>query len=417
MAQTTKNMLGQQPWMARPAVAPVLSALGAPLLDVRFVGGCVRDAVLGLDVGEIDLATPERPERVTARLADAGLRAVPTGLSHGTITTVVDGVSFEITTLRRDTACDGRHADVEFTADWHEDSRRRDFTINAMSLRPDGMLFDDHGGSGDAKAGRVRFVGDAANRIQEDYLRILRLFRFLAWYGREPLDEATLAACRAHAGELQSLSAERVQQELAKLLAAPRPAEAVTMMHRCGVWQVLLPEVKEPSALGVLTDLEREAPAVPPDWLRRLALLVPASAAVGVARRLKLSNASRDRLIALTKTDPDINKSPDKKMLKRRLHKLGAPLVVDRVLLAWARGQLRGESDAATWRGMIEAAEVWKPRRLPVTGDDVVAFGVTPGPEVGQNLAEIEDYWINAEFNMPRENLLTELRRRTDSGK
>ena len=183
LAQTTKNMLGQQPWMARPAVAPVLSALGAPLLDVRFVGGCVRDAVLGLDVGEIDLATPERPERVTARLADAGLRAVPTGLSHGTITTVVDGVSFEITTLRRDTACDGRHADVEFTADWHEDSRRRDFTINAMSLRPDGMLFDDHGGSGDAKAGRVRFVGDAANRIQEDYLRILRLFRFpcLVW--------------------------------------------------------------------------------------------------------------------------------------------------------------------------------------------------------------------------------------------
>ena len=400
--------------MTNPPVARVFSALGAPTIDVRFVGGCVRNTVMGIEVGEIDLATPERPEQVMSRLADVSLKAVPTGLDHGTVRAVIDGVSFEITTLRRDTACDGRHAVVEFTTDWHEDSRRRDFTMNAISLRLDGMLFDDHGGIDDAKAGRVRFVGDAVDRIQEDYLRILRLFRFFAWYGRVPLDEVTLAACRAGTGGLQTLSAERVQQELAKLLSAPRPAEAVTMMHQCGVLQVLLPEMNELSTLGVLVNLDQEVAAVPSDWLRRLTALIPASAAVDVAQRLKLSNASRNRLIALTKVDPEINKNTDKEALKRQLHELGAALVVDRVLLTWARS---GEDEAAPWREAIEAAAAWTPRRLPVIGDDVLALGVSPGPDVGKYLTEIEDWWIDADFDVPREKLLTELRRRIECQK
>src|SRR5579871_5681187 len=180
-------------WLSAPELTRLFAALGAPAVDVRCVGGSVRDAVLGRDRvdSEIDIGTPEPPDRVIARLAEARIKAIPTGLDHGTVTAVVEGRAFEITSLRRDTACDGRHAAVEFTTDWHEDVRRRDFTMNAMSLGPGGALYDDHDGVADARAGRVRFVGDPDDRIQEDYLRILRLFRFTALYGRTPIDSPT----------------------------------------------------------------------------------------------------------------------------------------------------------------------------------------------------------------------------------
>src|SRR4051812_43644908 len=192
------------------AHGPLFAALGAPDLDVRFVGGCVRNAIIGRPIADFDIGTPEPPTVVLKRLARAGIRAIPTGIEHGTVTAVVGKQSYEITSLRRDTACDGRHAAVEFTTDWEEDARRRDFTINAMSLKPDGTLFDYHGGFEDARAGRVRFVGEPADRIQEDYLRILRLFRFFAWYGREEIDTATLNAVGMLKGGLTRLSAERI---------------------------------------------------------------------------------------------------------------------------------------------------------------------------------------------------------------
>ena len=404
-------MWGRHPWMEVPAVQQVFASLGAPDVDVRFVGGCVRNSVLGREVGEIDIATPERPEKVLQRLAAADLKAVPTGLDHGTITAVVRGTPFEITTLRRDTACDGRHADVEFTADWHEDSRRRDFTMNAMSLRDDGTLFDDHGGVEDAKAGRLQFVGNPADRIKEDYLRILRLFRLFAWYGRGALDDNVLSACRANVQGLGKLSAERVQQEISKLFSAPNPGPAVMAMCECDVLEVILPEANEPSVLSNLLNLEAEAPAFSFDWLRRLAVLIPESRAGGLAKRLKFSNADKARLRALTNIKPIVGGSLNSVEFKQAIYRNGVAVMVDRVLMAWASGSAHGEDEVVSWRALINEAVLWVPRQLPLTGDDIIALGVRPGPEVGKYLAEVETRWIERNFEMSRDELLDELRR------
>jgi poly(A) polymerase len=399
-----------QPWMTAPAAVRVLEALGASGgVDVRFVGGAVRNAVMGISVGEIDLATPEVPPRVIARLENAGIKMVPTGLEHGTVMAVVDGGTFEITTLRRDTACDGRHAAVEFTTDWHEDARRRDFTFNALSLRPDGALFDDHGGIEDAKAGRVRFVGAAADRIQEDYLRILRLFRFYAWFGRAPLDETTLDACRIHAPGIARLSAERIQQELSKLLSAPLPAEAVRMMARTGVLQHVITDANV-DALARLTLLESHLGAQNeiPAWLRRLALLLPPGAEEATADRLKLSNADREHLKALAGPKPLVNDHTDPLHLRRALFHFGASVVENRVLLAWAR--LDEVASAAPWRALLAAAQSWTPKSLPIGGEDVLALGVKPGPAVGRLLAAAEEWWIGAAFEPTHAQILEHLR-------
>jgi poly(A) polymerase len=373
--------------METPEVKRLLQALGAPDVDVRFVGGCVRNAVINAAVGEIDIGTPDVPTRVTQRLEAAGIKAVPTGIDHGTITAVVDGVPFEITTLRRDTACDGRHAAVEFTADWHEDVRRRDFTMNALSLRVDGTLFDDHGGVEDAKAGRVRFVGEPGDRIQEDYLRILRLFRFYAWYGREPIDPATVEACRKHAPGLSHLSAERIQQELAKLLAAKNPTAAVQAMFDAGVAQHVLPGARDARALAALIEIEPQAREFPAHWLRRLAALVPS------ADSLKLSNADRERLKLISDKSAITNTNE----LHRALYRTSAAIVVDRLLLAGVADRLLTEAMA------------WTEKKLPVGGNDVLALGVAPGPKVGELLGLIEEWWIDAGFAPSREEALAKL--------
>lgn len=402
-------------WMTADAVTRVLRALGAldgpkERVDVRFVGGAVRNTVMGLPVGEIDLATPEIPTKVIYRLDSAGLKAVPTGLDHGTVLALAAGETFEITTLRRDTACDGRHAAVEFTTDWHEDARRRDFTINAMSLRPDGMLFDDHGGVEDAKAGRVGFVGAPVDRIQEDYLRILRLFRFYAWYGRAPLDAPTLAACRAHADGLARLSGERIKQELAKLLLAPTPLEALALMVDAGVLARIVTGAGDLRAIKRLVAIEQDERQREPDWLRRLAaILPPAADADEIADSLRLSNADRERLAALTKVEPVLDEHADPLRLRRALYRLGAPLLTDRLLLAWSRAN-DGEH-AAPWRALLAASAAWVPKVLPVAGADVLALGVKSGPAVGRLLAAVEEWWIGASFEPCREGTLAHLER------
>lgn len=402
----TAQHLPIQPWMTASAVTRVLRALDLGTVDVRFVGGAVRNAVMERAVTEIDIATPEVPARVTERLSAAGLKVVPTGLDHGTVMAVAEGETFEITTLRKDTACDGRHAAVEFTTDWREDARRRDFTFNAMSMRPDGAVFDDHGGWDDAKAGRVVFVGAPADRIQEDYLRILRLFRFFAWYGRVPLDAGTLQACRDHAAGLDRLSGERVQQELSKLLDAPSPFEAAKLMADTGVLARIVPEARDITALKHLVALEKDG-----DWLRRLAILLPDDkAARAVADRLKLSNATRDRLIALTAAST-VHERMDPGALRRALYHDGAALVTDRALLAWAHAESeRGPADAGLWRALLEEAAAWTPKALPVSGADVMGFGVKAGPAVGRLLAAVEDWWIGAGFVPSREEVLAQIK-------
>lgn len=403
-------------WLHTPEVVRLFEVLGAPRVDARAVGGCVRNAVMGLAVDEIDAATPDTPDAVMQRLAQAGVRAIPTGLDHGTVTALIGKRAFEITTLRRDTACDGRHAAVEFTTDWQEDARRRDFTFNAMSMRPDGTLADYFDGASDAKAGRVRFVGDPADRIQEDYLRILRLFRFFAWYGRANLDPATLAACRAHAAGLERLSAERAQMEIVKTLAAPAPGPVLALMKECGVLQIVLPEVRDPGRLAALTRVE-SAVAAPTDWRRRLAACIGEADADALTQRLKFSSADRLRLARLTAAEPRLDAATPRPLMRAALYRHGADVVYDRLLLGWAhaRGLAAAGGDDARWRNQLELVAAWQPQALPVSGADVLALGIPQGPRVGEILAAVESWWMARDFAPSREETLTELRRRAQN--
>jgi poly(A) polymerase len=393
------------PWLEDAAVKRLMSALGAPALDVRFVGGCVRDAVLGRAKADIDVGTPEPPARVLERLAAAGIKAIPTGLAHGTVTAVVDGQSFEITTLRRDTATDGRHATVEFTADWQADAARRDFTLNAMSLSPDGTLHDYFKGASDARVGRIRFVGDPNARIVEDYLRILRLFRFYAWFGRKPISPAILDACRAHRDGLKNLSAERIRAELVKLLSAPNPVLAVAAMHDAGVLAAVLPDAPSPNHLLKLVLVERVY-RVAPRWTVRLcALVADATSAADLAARFKLSKAEGDELAALKAAAPEMDAAMPAIALNAALYRHGAEAVEGRAALAAARGRR-----LAGWAEVFAAIQAWQPKPLPIGGDDVLALGVAAGPKVGELLGVAESAWIGSAFTASRGQLLEAVR-------
>ncbi|MDX2221164.1 MAG: CCA tRNA nucleotidyltransferase [Rhodospirillaceae bacterium] len=393
------------PWLEDPAVKRLMTALGAPALDVRFVGGCVRDAVLARPNADIDIGTPEPPARVMARLAAAGIKAIPTGVEHGTVTAVVDGRSFEVTTLRRDTATDGRHATVAFTTDWRADASRRDFTFNAMSLSADGTLHDYFKGASDARVGRLRFVGDPNARIVEDYLRILRLFRFYAWYGDKPIAPAILDAVRAHRDRLQDLSAERIRAELVKLLSAPNPVPAVAAMQSAGVLSVLFPGADGPNLLLKLVLVER-AYRVAPRWTVRFCALAPDGAAsTELAERFRLSGTERDAIVALRATEPALDAGMAIVALHAALYRHGAELIEGRAALAAARGRR-----LAGWADVFGTIHGWQPRPLPIGGDDVLALGVPPGPKVGALLAVAETAWIGSGFAAGRDDLLAAVR-------
>src|SRR3954471_17682648 len=272
-------------WQTRKGMRGLLGTLGAAGGDTRYVGGCVRDTLLGLAVNDVDLATRLPPREVMARLAKARIKAVPTGLAHGTVTAIVEGVPFEVTTLRRDVATDGRRATIAYTEDWREDAARRDFTINALSADPSKLdVFDYFGGEADLAARRVRFIGDPLTRIAEDHLRILRFFRFHARFGEGAPDPEGLDACAARANDLMALSRERIADELTKLLALPEPAATVRLMVERGIFRPVLPEIDEAGAARLERLVEREQAAeTPPDPLRRLAALLPADPEVAAA--------------------------------------------------------------------------------------------------------------------------------------
>lgn len=378
-------------WLHAPRITRLAAALGWPRVDVRFVGGCVRDSLAGRPFTDVDLGTPETPDAVLRRLDAAGLKAIPTGIDHGTVTAVLDGMHAEITTLRRDTACDGRHAAVEFGADWREDARRRDFTINAMSLSPDGVLHDEHGGRDDLAAGRVRFVGTAADRIREDYLRVLRLFRFQAHFGRLPLDARTLDDCARLTSGLSVLSAERVHQEVRKLLGAPDPAAAVAAMAGCGVLAAILPEADEPAALRALVDLEHTH-QVPATWTRRFAVLLSPDADVrAVAQRLALSGRERAAVTAM------LRGAFSREDFALLLYRDGRDAMVDRTLVAVARGKAAAD--------LLAVALAWRPRPMPIGGDDLLRRGLA-GPAVGRGLRRAEALWVASGFAATPDELL-----------
>ena len=362
-------------FLAEPALRAVLAAL--PI--ARVVGGAVRDALLGLDVHDVDLATPLQPDAVIAALRAAGLKSAPTGLAHGTVTAIAHHRGFEVTTLRRDVATDGRHATVAFTADWREDAARRDFTINALSLTPDGAVFDYFNGIADLRAGRVRFVGDAATRIREDYLRILRFFRFQARYGSGTPDPDALAGVAANLDGLARLSAERVWSELRRILAAPDPTGTVDLMARLGVLAAVLPEGVDPSRLAML-----QSSGAPADALLRLAALLAGDPAK-VAERLKLSNTERDRLLTL-KSAPAPAPADDDDELRRKLAVTAPDILIGR---AWLAGT--PDSVWTTLRSRLAAM----PRPVfALEGRDALALGIPSGPQVGALLRQVRDWWL-----------------------
>jgi poly(A) polymerase len=409
MAARYDRPLAAQAWLRAAASRKVLAALGADGHPARFVGGCVRDGLLGLpDVGrELDLATPEPPEQVIRLLERAGLPAIPTGLAHGTITTVADGRRFEVTTLRRDLACDGRHAEVAFTDDFAIDAARRDFTINAMSCDAAGRLYDYFGGRADLAAGRITFVGDAAARIAEDYLRILRFFRFFARYGRPPADAEALAAMRVAAAELHRLSGERIQAEMLKLLDADDPLPALRLMAETGVLGETIPGPVGLERLARLLEVVPESGSL----VRLAALLRPPpgghAAAEQVAERWRMANRDAARLLAMTQEPlPDLRASASERA--RDLHRLGAERYADLVRLAAA--DVAGAPPAALAEALAAAA-TWEPKRLPVGGADILALGVPAGPRVGAVLAALEAWWVAHDFAPDRAACLAEARR------
>ncbi len=377
-------------WLDTPGGARLVAALDIAGGATKLVGGAVRDGLLGRAASDIDLATRFAPADTVARLTAAGIKAVPTGIAHGTVTAVADGIVAEVTTLRRDVATDGRHATVAFTDDWRADAARRDFTINALYANPQtGVVDDFFGGLADLAARRVRFIGVPLERIAEDHLRILRFFRFHARFGAGEPDAAGLAACRARASDLTTLSAERVRDELLKLLAVADPVPTVSVMVEAGIIVPVLPAIGAAAVprLSRLCLAERAGGFVP-DGLRRLAALLPADAAVldAVATRLRLSNAERKRLVLTAKRATD---------LAEIAYRDGLASAID-------RGLLREDKDLAAF------AATWTKPVFALSGRDIIARGVAPGPDVSRILAQVEAAWIASGF---REDAATILRR------
>jgi len=387
----------REPWMTAPETRAVLDTLTKDGGEARFVGGVVRNALLHRPTTDIDIATPLLPGDVTQRLQAAGLAAVPTGIEHGTVTAIAHGKPFEITTLRRDVSTDGRRATVAFTGDWKEDAGRRDFTINALYASPAGEVFDYFSGLADLEAGQVRFVGDPVTRIREDYLRILRLFRFHAWYGRGEIGADSLRAAAAEKDGIGKLSGERLQKELLKLLEAEDPAPVVRVMAASGILGEVLPGTPNLSRFERLIDIDRSA-FFPADPQLRLAAMLPANLdfAEASADRLKLSNADRERIRDLAGATEKIVPWLSIREARRLLYRLGAQRFRDRVRLRWAEDQK--DSNAVQWRALLAVADAWQRPIFPLSGKDVMAAGVVEGPLVGRVLSEIEDWWIESDF-------------------
>jgi poly(A) polymerase len=392
----------QHHWMHAPETVAVMNAL----VEARFVGGAVRNAILGVPVSDIDIAVPMPPAETVTRLSAAGIKTIPTGIEHGTVTAVTGHHAFEVTSLRCDVETDGRHATIAYTDDWAEDAARRDFTINALYAAADGTIFDYACGVEDLIAGRVRFMGDPALRIAEDNLRILRLFRFHAWYGKGEIDEPALRASAAAKDRLATLSAERIAKEMLRLLEAMRPGPVLRIMAATGILPLVLPGELDMARLERLCEQDGEN-HYEPDAILRLAALLKTGDADPVAERWKLSNAARARLAAALADGPRIAshlKAPD---VRRLLYSLGPDAFRDRVRLAWA-GAPKSQP-ALAWRMLLAMADSWDRPHFPISGRDVMAAGVPEGAGVGKVLAALEAEWAASDFTLDEAALMARL--------
>jgi poly(A) polymerase len=385
--------LPSQPWLTAPATTVVMDALEAAggRDCARFVGGCVRNTLMGRPADDIDIATELTPDEVLAALTAAGLKAVPTGIEHGTVTAIAKKQPFEITTLRRDVTTDGRRATVAFTDDWRQDAERRDFRLNALYADREGNVFDPIGGGvEDAEFGRIIFVGDPEERIREDYLRILRFFRFFAWYGRGEVNGPALLACGKLKDGIAQLSAERITKELLKLFAAPDPRPALRLARRVGVAQeILLGEVNRARWVNII-GLDPEG-----DPILRLAAALNDDPALRRHQlsRLRLSNAEQARLDAAIDESVPVGLDMSARQARAALYRIGKQAFDDRVRLRWAEEPARPEAA----RELLAIAGTWTRPKFPLGGKEAMAAGLD-GPAVGKALKAVEDWWVDEDF-------------------
>ncbi|MCC3306473.1 CCA tRNA nucleotidyltransferase [Sneathiella sp. HT1-7] len=385
-------------WRSWPETQAIIDALKNEGGVARFVGGCVRDALLGLETEDIDIATDLLPGAVIQGLERAGITALPTGLDHGTITAVLNKRHFEITTLRVDVVAHGRHADIAFTQDWERDAERRDFTFNALYLDPEGELVDPVGGLADLASAHVRFIGNAADRIREDYLRVLRYFRFYARFGDENPDEHALRACANAASQLDQLSAERVQKELLLLLGTNNPVPAITLMEETGVLTAVLNGPADVSRLNGMLSLSRPSDAI----LRFSALLQGKKERVlKVAEKLRFSNKQKERLSMMCGNEVEIDMPPS--ACRELLYKIGKTGFVDQTLLLWSTLGTDAKLEA-----YLKEADQWSAPQFPVTGRDLLNLGVEEGAMLGKLLKKMEESWIASGFTRTKADLIQE---------
>lgn len=400
--------ISRKAWMIAPETVAVMDALMATGVEARFVGGCVRNALVNRPVIDIDIATPLRPEQVIEHLQAANIRHIPTGLQHGTVTAVVDGKAFEITTLRVDVTPFGRHAQVEFTDDWEKDASRRDFTINAMSANMEGDVYDPFTGIEDLRTGRVIFVGYPETRIQEDILRILRFFRFFAHFGQGRPDAAALVACAKLANRLPRLSAERIRTEVFKILESDRCAITWNIMLRAGIVTHFLPEATALKPLERLLELEADHHSHP-FVLRRLAALLDVTPAglVALTRSLRLSNEQAGVLMKLVNPGMNVATDMPEHDVRKLVYAHGNDMARSLLLLCAARQFDNGNLDA-----LYNVATSFRPPRFPLIGDDVLKLGWPAGPHIGRILKDMESWWIGEDFAPGRTEALKLLAQR-----
>lgn len=395
-------------WLADPRLVDLFKALGAAPGESRIVGGSVRNALLREPIGDIDIATTHRPDVVVQLLEKAGLKAVPTGIEHGTITAVVGGRGYEITTLRRDVTTDGRRAVIAYSDDWQEDAKRRDFTLNAIYADADGTLYDPVGGIADLEARRIRFIGEPAHRIAEDYLRVLRFFRLHAWYGKGDLDADGLQASAAAKGQLKRLSAERIQKEMLRLIEADHPVEILRVMAATGILGEVLPGALAFDRFVRAVEIERDQLFSSDPILRLAALLPDGEAAKAVGFAWRLSNADAARVSAVLDSKAKLVPYLSIREVRRLLYRIGPALFKDLAMLRWAEDPKI--SNAPQWRALIAVADSWQRPQLPLTGHEVLAAGVPAGPMVGKVMSEVEEWWVDTDFPDDKFSLIERLK-------
>jgi poly(A) polymerase len=400
------------PWLSSKATQAVFGALEGGGYTARAVGGIVRNTLLGLPATDIDIATDALPQDTMRLAAAAGLKTVPTGLAHGTVTIIAAGIPFEVTTLRRDVETDGRRARVAFTGDWAMDAARRDFTINALYCSREGTIFDPLSGMADLDPVKIRFIGAADERIREDYLRILRFFRFTATYCLDGVVDAEgLAACISHRDGLRRISGERIQSELMKLLGAPHGARVTRELVESGVFAALFDQVPQLEAFFKLAAIETALKRKADPLLRFAALAVQTPGDVAVFdKRLKFPGRERNRLLAVAVNQLTISAHLAFEQAKGAVYRIGIAGFIDAVLLNWARGE-RSVDDAA-FAQLVSLAERWPVPVFPLSGVDARALGIEPGPQIGALLAGVEADWIASGFVADRTALLANLRKR-----